>query len=291
MSYKDTFIGLLIVMIWGMNFVVIAWGLDDFPPLLLGASRFILIALLGSLFVRIPSIPWYWLAFYGLSIGFGQFAFLFLGMYAGMPAGLASLVLQSQVILTILLGVVLLKESVNSRQITALTIACVGLIVIATSVGTPNLTILGFSLSVIAAMFWALGNIVTRMIVNKGYKIDLGLVVWSAWFVVPPFIVTSFIFEGSEKILLSIEQIKWGTVLAILYLSVFASIVGFGLWSKLLSKYPASKVAPLSLGVPLFGFLSAFIFLGESISVQQITGVVIVFSGLIIIFSGNKKRQ
>ena len=43
MTLKDTLLGLFIIVIWGVNFVVIAWGLDGIPPLLMGAERFLLV--------------------------------------------------------------------------------------------------------------------------------------------------------------------------------------------------------------------------------------------------------
>lgn len=95
MSVKDTLLGLIIVLVWGFNFVVIAWGLEGIPPLLMGGLRFLLIALMGTFFVSNPQIPFRWLLLYGMTLGFGQFAFLFTAMTVGMPAGLASLVLQS----------------------------------------------------------------------------------------------------------------------------------------------------------------------------------------------------
>ena len=282
MPLKDTLIGLFIVALWGFNFVVIAWGLDDFPPFLLGASRFILIALLGSLFLPRPSIPWRWMALYALTIGFGQFALLFWAMEEGMPAGLASLVLQSQAIFSIIFASIWLKESARLEQILALSVACIGLFVIGMSLSTSNATMTGFVLSVAAASCWALGNIVNRQIANKGHKTDVGLVVWSSWFAVPPFIAASLVFEGQSQIYTALEAFNWQTLGVVLYLSVGASMLGFGLWGWLLSKYPASQVTPLSLGVPIFGFISAAFFLGEQITPLQGAGIVLVLLCLLM---------
>ena len=280
MSFKDTLLGLFIVLIWGMNFVVIVWGLDDFPPLLLGASRFILIALLGSFFVRMPQIPWRWMALYALSIGFAQFAFLFWAMNVGMPAGMASLVLQSQVLFTTVFAIMWLKESINGSQLIGLLISAIGLFIIGASIDSSSMTAIGFGLSIVTASCWAVGNTVTRTLANRGYKTDIGLVVWSSWFAVPPFIAVSLIFEGPNKIVAAISSFGWTTFGAILYLSLGASIVGYGLWSRLLSRYPAAKVTPLTLCVPIVGFASAAFFLGESISLQQGVGIVVVLLGL-----------
>ena len=101
MSAKDLGFALLVILVWGLNFVVIRVGLDDLPPMLLGAMRFTLAAIPAVFFIRRPKIPLRWLLAYGLTISFGQFAFLFSAMTVGMPAGLASLVLQSQAFFTL----------------------------------------------------------------------------------------------------------------------------------------------------------------------------------------------
>lgn len=69
------------------------------PPLLLAGLRFLLVAFPAIFFVARPKVPLTLLLGYGLTISFGQFAFLFCAIKFGMPAGLASLVLQAQAFL------------------------------------------------------------------------------------------------------------------------------------------------------------------------------------------------
>ena len=108
MSPKDLLLALVVIIVWGLNFVVIKIGLHDMPPMLLGALRFMLAAFPAILFIRRPQIPLRWLLAYGLTISLGQFAFLFYAMSVGMPAGLASLVLQSQAFFTLLFAALFL---------------------------------------------------------------------------------------------------------------------------------------------------------------------------------------
>ncbi|SUG78060.1 O-acetylserine/cysteine export protein [Salmonella enterica subsp. enterica] len=93
MSRKDGFLALLVVVVWGLNFVVIKVGLHHMPPLLLAGLRFLLVAFPAIFFVARPKVPLTLLLGYGLTISFGQFAFLFCAIKFGMPAGLASLVI------------------------------------------------------------------------------------------------------------------------------------------------------------------------------------------------------
>lgn len=99
MTRKDGLLALLVVVIWGINFVAIKMGLQNMPPLLLAGLRFLLVAVPAMIFIPRPKIPLSLLLGYGLTISFGQFAFLFSAIKFGMPAGLASLVLQAQAFL------------------------------------------------------------------------------------------------------------------------------------------------------------------------------------------------
>lgn len=99
MSPKDLLIASVVIVAWGVNFVV-KLGLHGILPMLLGALRFSLSAL-PAVFMKRPQIPFRWLFAYGITISFGQFTLLFYGMSVGMPAGLASLVLQAQAFFTL----------------------------------------------------------------------------------------------------------------------------------------------------------------------------------------------
>ena len=288
MSLKDTFIGLIIIFIWGFNFVVIAWGVESMPPLLMGGLRFLLVALLGSLFIAKPNIPWRWMTLYALTLCFGQFSLLFSALAFGMPAGLASLVLQSQAVFTLLFSLFMLKEQIKNSQILAMLIAGGGLYIIGSSGQAHSMTLLGFSLTIAAAIAWGLGNVVNRLINQRGYRANIGLVVWSSWIAMVPFFVTSYWVEGEVAIVNSLQNLNGISVFVLFYLAIAASMIGYSLWSYLLTNYPAGQVAPLTLGVPIVGIMSASLLLNEQMSAQQIFGIVIVMLGLLVNTLGSK---
>ena len=84
---------------------------------MLAGLRFMLVAFPALLFVARPAIPLRLLLGYGLTISFGQFAFLFCAIGLGMPAGLASLVLQAQAFFTIILGAFVFGERLQGKQL------------------------------------------------------------------------------------------------------------------------------------------------------------------------------
>ena len=110
----------------GINFYFIHLGLLDTSPYLLGFLRFICVIFPAIFFIKKPDVPWKWLILYGLFISFGQFSFLFGAIAAGMPTGLAAIILQSQAFFTIVIAALMMGERVKTYQITAMVIAALG---------------------------------------------------------------------------------------------------------------------------------------------------------------------
>lgn len=278
MSPKDLLLALVVIIVWGLNFVVIKIGLHDMPPMLLGALRFLLAAFPAILFIKRPQIPLRWLLLYGLTISLGQFAFLFYAMSVGMPAGLASLVLQSQAFFTLLFAALFLGERLRMANLFGLLVAAAGLLLIGLQ-GDRLMTMAGFFLTIGAASMWALGNIVTR----KLGKVNLvGLVVWGSLVPPLPFLALSWFLEGPEAIEAALRGINLDSILVLIYLAFGATILGYGLWSRLLSRYPASQVAPFSLLVPVVGLTSSALLLDERLGPLQVLGALLVMLGLLI---------
>ncbi|QPG27114.1 MULTISPECIES: EamA family transporter [Pantoea] len=291
MSVKDMLLALCVVVAWGVNFVVIKLGLQGMPPFLLAGLRFALVAFPAIFFVRRPPIPLRWLVVYGMTISFGQFAFLFLAIKLGMPAGLASLVLQAQAFFTLLLGALLLAEKLRWNHIVGIIIATLGMFMLATA-GMEGQTSAGITLTTMmltlsAALSWGLGNITNKIIMRNRSVPIMSLVVWSALVPVIPFFACSLLFEGQAAIVNSLLHIGLQTVLALFYLAFVATIVGYAIWGNLLSRYETWRVAPLSLLVPVVGIITAALVLDEHLSGQQMLGAGVIILGLLVnVFGG-----
>ncbi|TBU75061.1 O-acetylserine/cysteine exporter [Pseudomonas daroniae] len=287
MTPKDILLAAVVIVAWGVNFVVIKVGLEGVPPMLLGALRFMLAAFPAILFVRRPDMPLRWLLAYGLTISLGQFAFLFSAMYAGMPAGLASLVLQAQAFFTLGFAALFIGETVRRSSLIGLLVAAAGLLLIGSESGR-SFTLAGFVLTLCAAAMWGLGNIVTKRI----GKVNLvSLVVWGSLIPPLPFLALSLMLEGPAQIETALRTISLNSLLAIAYLAFIATLLGYGLWSRLLSRYPASQVAPFSLLVPVIGLSSAWLLLDEGLSLAQWIGAAVVMLGLLINVFGARLLQ
>lgn len=287
MRGKDWFLALCVVVIWGVNFVVIKVGVAEIPPLMLGALRFLLVVFPAAFFVPRPKIPFRLLFLYGLTISFGQFAFLFCAIKVGMPAGLASLVLQAQAFFTLLLCAIFMQEPLRLRHFCGMLIAALGIILIARggllTQNPGHLSLLGFVLTLLAALCWATGNMLNKIIAREAPgSSPLGLVIWSAFLPLLAFCAASVLLEGQQQITSAILHFSWRSFFSVIYLSGASSLLGYSVWSSLMARYETWRVAPLSLLVPVVGLIAAWLLLDEELAWIQILGALLVMLGLMV---------
>jgi O-acetylserine/cysteine efflux transporter len=277
MPPRDIALALGVVVIWGLNFVAIKWSVAEVSPFLLTALRYVGCAFPAVFFIKRPKVGWPILLAYGLTVGVLQFSFLFTAIQLGMPAGLASLVMQMQVFFTMGLAVLFLGERPTGIQLGGAAIALVGL----GAIGSEHLggaVLLPLLMTLAAAFFWGLSNIVTK----RAGKVDmLAFVVWGALVPIAPMLVLSLMFEGPQA-LLGLTAASPAAIGSILFIAYGSTLVGYGIWAILLGKYPASLVAPFSLLVPVVGFAAAYLILGEQVSLLEILGSVLIFLGLLL---------
>jgi O-acetylserine/cysteine efflux transporter len=278
MSPRDALITLVVMVVWGTNFVVIKIGVEHFPPLLFAALRFTFALLPAVFFLKRPAVPWSKLAAYGLLIGAGQFGLLFIAIKGFISPGLASLVVQSQSFFTILLAAAITREKVQPFQIVGLLLAAIGIgVILWHTDGTT--TPLGVALILAAALCWSGGNIVARS--TPGIDM-LAYVVWTSLFAIPPLFALSWFVEGWPAISDSLTGASVAAWAAALWQSVGNVMFGFAVWGWLLSRYSAATVAPTALLVPVFGMGAAAIWLGESLPAWKFVAGALVLSGLCI---------
>lgn len=276
MPISHVLLTLLVVFIWGVNFIFVKFALDEISPLLLCALRFLLASVPAIFFIKRPAISLRILITYGLVMFALQFSFFFLGMYAGMPPGLASLVMQVQVFFSMFFSACFLKEKPLPLQIAGALVAFTGVAIVALHCD-HTISIAGFILILMAAATWGFGNLITK----KAKKINMmALVVWGSFVASIPLLILSFIFEGKESIAYSLSHAHWLSVIAILYIVYLSTWVGYGVWNWLISIYPVNTIVPFTLLVPVVGLLSSSLILDEPFQQWKLIASVLVLSGL-----------
>lgn len=290
MKRKDFILAILVVIVWGANFTVIKLGLGGVPPMLLVALRFTLVAFPAVFFIKPPKIPLKDLVLYGFTVGVGQFGCLFYAMHIGMPAGLASIIVQLQAFISPLLGYLLLKEKFKTKQLVGFLIGALGLLVIGVASSNNDIAYIPIGailLTISAPIFWSISNIVAKVASDKtrakGEQLDmLSLVVWGSLIPPIPTLILALLMDSPQTLINSLSNLNIMSLFAILYLAFGSTLFGYGFWSILISKYPLNKISPLSLLVPITGLLTARIVLLEKLSSLQWLGILIIIIGLII---------
>jgi O-acetylserine/cysteine efflux transporter len=282
---RDYAAALCVVAVWGTNFVAMKLGLREVTPFQLGAGRYLFALLPLLLFVRPPKLSIRWVVLYGLFQGVGQFGLLFLALREGMSASLAPVMLQMQVFFTALFAWLILKERVGRRLQAAMGIAALGLACLCVdALGRGSqVTLAGFLLSIASAAMWAASNIVVRIAQRSTPQFDvLPFMVWSSMVPILPFILLSLAFDppSTSWDWQAVSATAWASMA---YLGWFATILGYAMWTGLLKRHPANRVAPFSLAVPPVGIAAGMLGLGESVTPWQWAGIVLVVASLALV--------
>lgn len=285
LSVRDSLLAVLVMAVWGTNFVVIKYALGVLPPLLFATLRFLLVAFPAVFFLKRPAVPLRHLAAYGVLIGAGQFGLLYIAMTGLISPGLASLVVQTQVVFTIGLSMMVSGEKIRSFQIVAVALAAAGLVVIAMH-AQGSATPMGLGLVIGAALSWAGGNVVARSSarVGGGRVNMLAYVVWASLFSIPPLLGLSLSFEGWPAIEAGLLHLDAPVLAAVVWQSAGNTMFGYSLWAWLLSRHPAATISPMALLVPVFGIGASALLLGEPLQPWKLGAAALVLGGLAVNF-------
>jgi O-acetylserine/cysteine efflux transporter len=201
---------------------------------------------------------------------------------------LASLLLQSQAFFTAILAVAFLGERLKSHNVIGMALAGIGLAIFAVAAlrgkgGGLTLPLLG--MIIVAALGWAGANVATRKMPGES---ALSLMVWSSLFSPLPLAALSLLLEGPARIAGAFTHITPLTVGALAYLVLLSTLLAYGLWNRLILRHGASRVAPFSLLVPVFGCLSAALIYGEAFGLIDAIGSALIVLGLLLHAFGGK---
>ena len=294
MERRDVLLLLAVAVVWGVNFAVVKTGLRSVPPLFLVFLRYLFIVLPLIFFVKKPAVSWRTMAGYALLSGVGQFSFLFYSLKIGMPAGLASVVMQSQAIFTLILSAQFMGERIGGAQLAGIGLAAVGLGLIGGPFGAAAVPTAAFLMNLLAAFCWSSSNLIVKRAseesLRNGRNLDMmEMIVWSSIFVPLPMLGLSLVGDGPSAVLQSLAQIDAAAVLSVLYLVVLSTLFAYSAWNQMIATYSAGRVAPFSLLVPVTGLLGGMLFHEERVTPLQWAGIAAVVAGLAVFQLGERR--
>ncbi len=278
MTSRDRAALVLVTLIWGLNFVVIDWGMAGVPPLVFAALRFTLV-MVPALWLPRPAVPFRYVAAVGVFMSLGQFALLYVSLDLGMPPGLASLVLQAQVVFTVAVAALALGERPLPWQLAGIVVGSAGLVLIGWARTEGGLGLAALTTCVLAALSWAVGNVVARA---AGVRAGLSLTVWSAVVVPVPLFALGVRVDGPSTVVDALAGLGPRAAASTAYTVVLASFVGYGIFTSMLAKYPSAVVVPWILLVPVFGMSSAWLLQGERPDPAELVGGVVLLVGVLL---------
>ncbi|MGC9669996.1 EamA family transporter [Planosporangium sp. 12N6] len=279
MQLRHRVLAVVVAAIWGVNFVVTDVGLRDLSPLVLTALRFTACAVPLVFFVPRPTASARYVVAYGAVFGALQYGLLFTAMAGRMPAGMASLVLQAQAPLSVLLATTLLGERIRTRQAVGVVVASAGIGVLAAGHG-GHATAAGFVLTLLAAAAWAAGNVIVRA---SGERRPVSMLAYSSLVPPLPLLALAAATDGPATVTHMLGHLTGRALLAVAYIAYVSTLLGFGGWNRLLGRYPVGRVAPFSLLVPVVGVATSAVVLGEPLTWRTAAVAAVVLVGLALV--------
>ena len=272
----DLILVLVVMTIWGGNFIAMRTGALEIPPYYLLGLRLAVASLALVWFVKSPKgmvIPL-------LSIGFTlcilHFGLALVGLQF-IEAGTGALAMQASVPFAALLAWFVFKETFGWRRILGVIIAFIGLTVIS---GIPQLEgyLDMFLVMIISALCFSIASIQIRRLGTVNF---MSVNAWICIFSTPMAFLISWIFESGQWD--AFMRAETTTVMGILYMGLMASAVGQGIWYRLLPRYPTNQVVPFTLLVPILGIVFGIIILDETLNWELALGAATTIAGVAVI--------
>lgn len=276
MKPVDLILVIVVMVIWGYNFVIAKYGLAELPPLLFMALRFALVAVLLVPFVRMPRGRWGDVLILAVALGLTHFSLMFSGL-KHVDAAVGAVVIQVQVPASALLAVIFFRDRIGSRRALGMAISIAGVAILA---GEPrhSSALWAIGLIMLAAVVWAAANIqIKRMADLDPFTING----WMSLFAAPMlFCVSLLIEDGQWQAVQAASPRAW---VAVAFQAIVVVILSYAIWYRLLRTYSVNQTMPYTLLVPVFGVISGVLFLGEPASWNLLLGGIATVAGVAII--------
>ncbi|TVT54562.1 MAG: EamA family transporter [Sedimenticola thiotaurini] len=275
MKPSDLIQAIIVVIIWGFNFVVIKTAVAEIPPLALTAIRFTFVALLIAPFFRptkqqLPKIAWL-----ALILGCGHFGMLFIGL-RGADAATTALMIQLGIPFSVILATLLFSDSLGWGRVVGMLLAFTGAALLA---GEPQgATPLALGALLISAFCWAWANILIKQYSSIHSMTIIG---WMSLLAIAPLSAASYFLESNQ--LTAIQSASWTTWAALAYIVIGSSILAYYIWYRLLARLSINQVVPFSLLAPMIGVTAGILILDEAFTLYKALGGALTIGGVALI--------
>ncbi|ACV48466.1 MULTISPECIES: DMT family transporter [Halomicrobium] len=285
---RETFLFVLLAMLWGTSFVAIKAGLEDLPPVLFAAVRYDLAGVLMLAYAAATTDDWLprsradWIAVaISATLVIALYnAFLFVGERDVTSAVAAILIATNPILATAFSRALLPDERLSTVGTVGLLLGFVGVGLVTRPDVTGGLSaeLVASGFVLLAALSIALGSVLLQR-VDSGLGTE-GLVAWSngVGAVLLHAISGALPNESLGGLTLTAES-----VVAIVYLAVFASVIGYFVYFRLLGRLGAIQINLVSYATPVFAAVTGWLLLEETIDATTVTGFLVVLVGFLLL--------
>ena len=265
-----------VMAVWASNIAAARLAAGEIPGWALITIRMAVIAITLVPFVAVPR-GHMWKIF-GLSVTMGtmHFGLMFVAL-EHIHAGTAALILQTSVPFALLLALIFFRERFGWRRATGIFISFAGVTLL---VGEPrvNDNLLFAFLALVSALSFGAANLQLRSLGGVNVFAING---WMSVFAIPQMALISWIFESGQ--IKAIQNASVNAWIAIAHMGIVVSIVGHGLWYRIVPKYRTNQTMPFTLLIPFFGVSFGIVILGETLTWLIVGGGLITIVGVAII--------
>lgn len=284
MKARDILLITLVAVVWGFNFVAVKWAVDELPPFIANAGRFLIVTLMLAPFLRLPKGRVKDLAIVAVALGVIHFGAVFIAMKLADGVGAVAIASQLNVPFATLLAVLFLGESVGWRRVAGIALSFGGVLFLGFD---PEVFAYWDALLVVifAAFMYSVSAILMRRLK------DVRAVTTQAWVgvagVLGSLMLSTGLETGQVDAVMEASDLAWAGVI---YSAIGSSIIGHGGANYLLRKYEVSAVSPYFLMTPVFAVLSGIIVLGEEFTWRMAVGGLLTLAGVAIVTLRNRVK-
>lgn len=273
-----------IYFFWGTTYLAIAVAIKTIPPFISGGVRFLIAGVVMYLWLRwrnpqpLANVNMAMAALVGVLLSGVGNGFV-VWAQQGIPSGIAALIVTAVPVIVLLLDWAFFSKRAPTAQAligTAIAVAGVVTIVTHTRSLSGEAHPLYLISMLVATVGWSFGTLIQKRIAKPDTVLS--------------FTCVQMLFGGLFQMLMSLVDREWaqfdvaavsvGSVLAILYLIVFGSIITLNCYLWLLTRVPAPQVATYALVNPVVALMLGSLVLNERLTALALIAAVLVLAGV-----------
>ena len=271
-----------VMLIWGINNAAAKVATEVMPPLMVGALRFAIAAVCLVWFVRPPFPNWKSLLIIAVVGGPIHYGLIYLAFWLAHDVSPVTVATQLWIPLTSLFAFLMLGEKISRMATIGLVIAFAG---VAWMTLDPHALQdwKAIAVGALGASAWALTTVIARRTTSIPPLKMQGLLALMAF---PALTIGSLVFEtGQWEAARIAPPVVWGTVV---WAGVISSVFATSLVFWLVQRREAGRVTPYLLGSPLVSILIGWLWMGDVLTPQILTGVAIALAGVATVALGER---